>query len=394
MAASQATSPAVPHTPLSLYVHLPWCIRKCPYCDFNSHHAHGELPLEAYTDALLADLAEEIAHLPQLNARPVGSIFFGGGTPSLFPAAQIGRILDRASALLSMDEAPEVTLEANPGTAEHGRFADYRTAGVNRLSIGVQSFSDQQLKRLGRIHDGAQASVAIQQAQAAGFNRINLDLMYGLPEQTVPQALADVSTALATGATHISHYELTIEPNTVFYNQPPALPDEQVIDEMREQCQAAMRANGLDQYEVSAYARPETQCRHNLNYWQFGDYIGIGAGAHGKVSGAGQIWRRWKRRSPRGYLQGPDRLAGQRACDAGERVFEFMLNALRLREGFTEALFETRTGLDFGHCAKMVRTAQDDGLIERVGADGWRPSTLGWRFLNDLQGRFLPETPA
>lgn len=378
--------------PLSLYVHLPWCVRKCPYCDFNSHEAREAVPEQAYVDALIADLEQE---LPAIWGRPVESVFLGGGTPSLFAPASIDRLLSQLRALLALPATAEVTMEANPGTVDAGRFAEFRAAGVNRLSIGVQSFDDAMLKKLGRIHGAREAAAAAECARAAGFENLNLDLMYGLPGQDVGQALADVATAIALQPTHLSHYQLTLEPNTAFAHAPPALPDDDTSWEMQRHCQARLAAAGYEQYEVSAYARANHRCRHNLNYWLFGDYIGIGAGAHGKISSAQRqrIVRTAKLRHPREYLQKaatPARIASERTLTRRDAGFEFMLNALRLNDGFPVALFAQHTGLPLTVVEQPLRSAEEKGLI------AWdlhhiRPTELGLRFLNDLTALFLPE---
>jgi len=377
--------------PLSLYVHLPWCVRKCPYCDFNSHELRGELPFDGYVDALLADLALD---LPLVNGRAIHSIFFGGGTPSLFPAASLGRFLDAASTRLQFAPNLEITLEANPGTVEHGHFEDYRAVGINRLSFGIQSFDDGCLKRLGRIHDRAQAETAIARARQAGFDTINLDLMYALPGQTAAMAKADVARAIALEPAHISHYQLTLEPNTLFAAHPPNhLPDEDAAFDMQERCQSLLAAAGYAQYEVSAYARAGRQCAHNLNYWTFGDYLGIGAGAHGKLTlrCENAIVRRWRHKHPAQWM----RAAGTSAAIGGEeriapeqRPFEFMLNALRLSDGFPLSLFEQRCGLPASVLSAPLHAAQARGWL--VVADGdIRPTELGQRFTNDVIGLFL-----
>ena len=380
--------------PLSLYVHLPWCVRKCPYCDFNSHEFRGDgpLPFAAYVDALVADLDHD---LPLAWGRTVHSVFFGGGTPSLFPAEAIDDFLQRASARLRLAPGLEITLETNPGTAEHGRFGDYRKAGVNRISFGVQSFDDGCLQRLGRIHDSAQAEAAVKLAQDAGIDNLNLDLMYALPGQDVAMALHDIERAIALAPAHVSHYQLTLEPNTAFAARPPAgLPDEDTAWDMQEQCQAVLARAGYAQYEISAYARAGRQCAHNLNYWRFGDYLGIGAGAHGKLTlpAEGRILRRWKVKHPAAYLAsagGATAIGGDEEIDAARRPFDYMLNALRLDEGFALDAFEARTGLP--------RTAIA-GRLEAASARGWlvvqdgsvRPTPLGLRFANDVIGSFLP----
>ena len=377
--------------PLSLYVHLPWCVRKCPYCDFNSHEARGALPFDAYVDALLADLDHD---LPLVWGRTVHSVFFGGGTPSLFPAAAIDRFLQGASARLRFAPGLEITLETNPGTAEHGRFEDYRAAGVNRISFGIQTFDDAVLQRLGRIHDSAQAEAAVKLAQDAGFDNLNLDLMYALPGQTLAMALDDLDRAFALQPAHISHYQLTLEPNTVFAARPPTdLPDEDLAWDMQEHGQARLADAGYAQYEVSAYARPGRRCAHNLNYWRFGDYLGIGAGAHGKLSlGAEQdILRRWKLKHPTAWLAATGTAAGiggDERIAPQQRPFEFMLNALRLVEGFSLADFEARCGLDRGTIASELAQAQDRGWLECDG-DRVLPTALGRRFGNDVIALFL-----
>ncbi len=389
--------------PLSLYVHLPWCVRKCPYCDFNSHEyrdgAGGPPPFTAYVDALIADLDVD---LPLAWGRTVHSVFFGGGTPSLFPAEAIDRFLQAASARLRFAPGCEITLETNPGTAEHGRFEDYLRAGVNRVSFGIQSFDDDCLRRLGRIHDSAQAEAAVKLAQDAGIDNLNLDLMYALPGQTLPMALHDLDRAFALAPAHVSHYQLTLEPNTVFAARPPEhLPDEDLAWDMQEQGQAALAAAGYAQYEISAYARPGRQCAHNLNYWRFGDYLGIGAGAHGKLTlpaggeggdGAGRILRRWKTKHPAAYLVQagtPAAIGGDEDIAPSQRPFEYMLNLLRLREGFTPEAFEARTGLSRDAIAAPLSEALAAGwLVEEAGR--LRPTEAGLRFANDVIALFLP----
>ncbi|WCE04735.1 radical SAM family heme chaperone HemW [Pseudoxanthomonas sp. JBR18] len=379
--------------PLSLYVHLPWCVRKCPYCDFNSHEGKGALPFGGYVDALIRDLDQD---LPLVWGRTIHSVFFGGGTPSLFPAEQIDRFLQAASARLRFAPECEVTLETNPGTAEHGRFDAYRAAGVNRLSFGIQSFDDGCLKRLGRIHDSTQADAAVKLAQDAGFDNLNLDLMYALPGQSLEMALADLERAFALNPAHVSHYQLTLEPNTVFYARPPqGIPEEDAAWDMQEACQTALAAAGYAQYEISAYARPDRQCAHNLNYWRYGDYLGIGAGAHGKISsGAGQsILRRWKPKHPTAYLAQagtPAGIGGDDLVAPERRPFEYMLNVLRLKEGFALRDFQVRTGLEAGRIAAPLAQAQSQGWLVREG-DRLRPTELGQRFANDVMSLFLDE---
>jgi len=376
--------------PLALYVHLPWCVRKCPYCDFNSHAA-GEIPEAAYVDALLRDLEQE---LPAVWGRPVTSVFLGGGTPSLFSGEAIDRLLSGIRARLPLSPEAEITLEANPGTVEAGRFADYRAAGVNRLSLGVQSLDDERLRAIGRIHDAAQARAAVEAARKAGFDNLNLDLMFGLPGQDRVAGLADLQAAIALAPEHLSWYQLTLEPHTPFAAAPPPLPDEDEVASLWEAGRARLAAAGYGQYEVSAYARPGRRCRHNLNYWTFGDYLGIGAGAHGKLTDAprGRIRRYHKQRSPARYLEtanGPGRLRGERILDAGDAVLEFMMNALRLNAGFTPALFTARTGLPWSAVAGRLDELQAEGWLETV--DGaWRASERGARHLDALLARFLP----
>ena len=380
--------------PLSLYVHLPWCVRKCPYCDFNSHEfrgAGGTPPFARYVEALLADLDHD---LPLAWGRTVHSVFFGGGTPSLFPAEAIDAFMQGASARLRFAPGLEVTLETNPGTAEHGRFEHYRAAGVNRLSFGVQTFDDAVLQRLGRIHDSAEADAAVKLARDAGYDNFNLDLMYALPGQTLAMAERDIERALALQPAHVSHYQLTLEPNTVFAARPPSdIPDEDAAWDMQERCQALLAGAGYAQYEVSAYARPGMQCAHHLNYWRFGDYLGIGAGAHGKLTlGAEQaIVRRWKHKHPTAYLAvagTAQAIGGDERIEPARRPFEFMLNALRLVEGFTLARFEARTGLPRTAIAAPLERARANGWLE-IDGDHVRSTALGRRFGNDVIALFL-----
>ena len=383
--------PALIPPPLSLYVHLPWCVRKCPYCDFNSHAAKGELPFEAYVDALVRDLEHD---LPLAWGRTVHSVFFGGGTPSLFPPDAIDRFLQAASARLRFAPQAEITLEANPGTAEHGRFDGYRAAGVNRVSFGIQSFDDGCLQRLGRIHDSAEAEAAVKLAQDAGLDNLNLDLMYALPGQDLAMAERDLERAFALQPAHISHYQLTLEPNTAFFARPPqGIPDEDAAWDIQEHCQALLAAAGYAHYETSAYARPGRQCAHNLNYWRYGDYLGIGAGAHGKLTlgAAQQVMRRWKHKHPSQYLAAAGSeaaIGGDEILDAGRLPFDFMLNALRLNDGVPMAMFEARTGLPRSAIDAPLRRARDQGWLE-ADADWLRPTELGRRFTNDVIGLFL-----
>jgi oxygen-independent coproporphyrinogen-3 oxidase len=377
--------------PLSLYVHVPWCVRKCPYCDFNSHTGRGELPLAQYVDALLADLDFD---LPLVWGRTIRTVFFGGGTPSLLPAELVDRFLQQASSRLRFAPDCEITLETNPGTSEYGKLTDYRAAGVNRLSFGVQSFDDGCLERLGRIHDSAQAATAIRQAQDAGFDELNLDLMYALPGQDLAMAARDVERAVELAPTHISHYQLTLEPNTVFAARPPKnIPDDDLAWDMQEHCQAMLASAGYEHYETSAYARPGHRCAHNLNYWRYGDYLGIGAGAHGKITlGAGQsILRRWKHKHPARYLETAgtaEALGGDDTVAPARRPFEFMLNALRLHEGFAWSQFEARTGLPRAAIAGPLSSAVSEGWLDDDG-ERVRPTALGRRFTNDVLELFL-----
>ena len=379
--------------PLSLYVHFPWCVRKCPYCDFNSHTLHGALPEADYVDALLRDLALQAAGAQR---RVLQSIFLGGGTPSLFSPPALARLLAGICGQLELAADAEVTLEANPGTIERGRFADYRAAGITRVSLGAQSFDPQQLER---IHSAADTERAVQELHAAGLSNFNLDLMYGLPQQNEAQALADVERALELQPAHISHYQLTLEPGTLFAGRPPdGMPDGDLSADLQLACQQRLAAAQYSQYEVSAYARAGARCRHNLNYWQFGDYLGIGAGAHGKCSriehGALAIARSTRAREPRRYLASlQDGSTPARAVACGELPFEFLLNALRLNAGFEQCEFEARTGCSFAVLDAGLARAQQRGLIQRSGTR-WSASARGFNFLNDLLALFLPQATA
>ena len=373
--------------PLALYIHIPWCVRKCPYCDFNSHAAGPTLPEEEYVDALLADLDIDLQHV---HGRPLTSIFFGGGTPSLFSDRALGRLLEGVEQRVGFAPDIEITLEANPGTFEQAKFKGYRSLGINRLSIGVQSFQEAKLKALGRIHDGSEAVRAADMARAAGFDNFNLDLMHGLPEQSIEDALFDLRTAIAQAPTHLSWYQLTMEPNTVFWSQPPQLPEDDLLWDIQEAGQALLAAEGYAQYEVSAYARPGRQARHNLNYWTFGDFLGIGAGAHAKRSTPdGRILRTWKTRLPKDYLD-PSKAyqAGERVLDAEELPFEFLMNVLRLTEGAPVELFSQRTGLPLAQLDGARREGERLGLLQ---ADDRRlvATARGQLFLNDLLQLFL-----
>ncbi|MFM9968714.1 MAG: radical SAM family heme chaperone HemW [Burkholderiales bacterium] len=375
--------------PLSLYLHIPWCVRKCPYCDFNSHEQKGELPETEYCAALLRDL--ELS-LPLTWGRRVYSIFIGGGTPSLFSASAIDEILSGVRSLLPLANDCEVTLEANPGTFEAEKFRDFHAAGVTRLSIGVQSFNPRHLKALGRIHDDGQARRAIE-AAAHAFDNFNLDVMYALPGQTLDEALDDVRQAISWQSTHLSFYHLTIEPDTVFFRRPPVVPDADASALIEEAVHGALREAGFDQYETSAFARHGRRCRHNLNYWEFGDYLGLGAGAHSKISFPDRIIRQTRTKQPREYLKRVaegEPVLEEKTLQRGDAVFEFMMNALRLSDGFPVTLFQERTGLPISAASKPLDVAEARGLILR---DHLRiaPTELGRRFLNDLLELFLPE---
>lgn len=373
--------------PLSLYIHVPWCVRKCPYCDFNSHEARGELPEEAYVAALLADLEMT---LPQVWGRPVLTVFIGGGTPSLLSVAALDALLSGVRARLPLAADAEITLEANPGTVEAGKFAGFRAAGVNRLSLGIQSLNDRHLKALGRIHDAEKARRAAELALST-FENVNLDLMYGLPEQTVAEAEADLAAAIALGSQHLSAYHLTIEPNTWFHRYPPTVPDDDTAAAMQEAVEAQLAAAGFEHYETSAFARQGQRSRHNLNYWMFGDYLGIGAGAHAKLSFKNNILRDSRTRQPKAYLEraGSDAVFSERHdVTVAELPGEFMMNALRLNDGFDLDLFRARTGLDLTCILSLLDAAESRGLLLR---DHRRavPTALGRRFLNDLIGMFI-----
>jgi oxygen-independent coproporphyrinogen-3 oxidase len=372
---------------------MPWCVKKCPYCDFNSHGIRGEPPYADYVDALLADLDGDLADFgDSVHGREIVSVFFGGGTPSLFAPDLIARVLDGAAARLAFAADAEVTLETNPGTVEHGRFDGYLAAGVNRLSFGVQSFDDDTLRRLGRIHSAADAERAVKEAQDAGYANLNLDLMYALPQQTLAGALDDVERALALAPTHLSHYQLTLEPNTAFAANPPPLPDDDAAWDIQEACQARLADAGYAQYEVSAYARDGRRCVHNLNYWTFGDYLGIGAGAHAKFTATdGTVHRRWKTRHPRAYLDAAahaGRIGGDIVVDSRELPFEYMLNALRLVDGTPLEAFAARTGL----APEVIRKPLDTAIARdwlRLDNGHLRATALGQRFLNDVVASFM-----
>ncbi|MFY9315050.1 MAG: radical SAM family heme chaperone HemW [Burkholderiales bacterium] len=379
--AGQVRFAALP--PLALYVHLPWCVKKCPYCDFNSHERQGDLPFAEYTAALVRDLE---AMLPSVWGRRVQSVFIGGGTPSLFPAAQIDALLAAVRARLPLEPDAEITLEANPGAAEAGRFRGYREAGVNRASLGVQSFDDAMLHSLGRIHSADEARRAIDLALET-FGNVNIDLMYGLPGQTLAMARADIEAGVRMTTPHLSAYQLTIEPNTVFYSHSPALPGDDAAADMQQMIEETLGAAGFGHYETSAFAQPGRRCRHNLNYWEFGDYLGIGAGAHGKLSFADRVTRHERVKQPREYLAASGEVP-QREIATRELPFEFALNAFRLVDGFALELFSQRTGMPSVALEAGLRAAEANGLIAR-DLQRIQPTQKGRRFLNDLVGLFL-----
>ncbi len=380
--------PESPENAFGVYVHLPWCVKKCPYCDFNSHAIKQDLPETEYLQALIRDIEMESS---LVHDRSITSIFFGGGTPSLFGENSIATIIETLERTIGIERDAEITLEANPGTAEAGRFKGYRQIGVNRLSIGVQSFDDATLNRIGRIHGGSEALAAIDYARAAGFDNYNIDLMYAQPEQSESLALADIRTALATDPTHLSCYQLTIEPNTLFHARPPTLPDDEAAWDMAQSIAGELRCADFHNYEVSAWSRPGQRSRHNTNYWLFGDYLGVGAGAHGKLTVDGRITRRAKLKHPTRFMQhaGTEQsidVAG--TVEGDDRAFEFMLNALRLTEGFELDFFTTRTGLGLAQIQPTLDDAASRGLIELTG-QRLRATPLGRRFLNDLTAMFL-----
>jgi oxygen-independent coproporphyrinogen-3 oxidase len=375
--------------PLALYAHLPWCVRKCPYCDFNSHESRGALPEDEYVDALIADLEST---LPSVWGRRVHSVFLGGGTPSLFSARSIDRLLAAIRARLPLEPDAEITLEANPGTFESDKFRGFRAAGVNRLSIGIQSFNPKHLKALGRIHDEREAQRAVEIAHA-NFENFNLDLMYALPEQTAADAERDLETAVAARAPHLSFYHLTIEPNTVFFARPPPVPDQDASAEIGDLVERRLLDAGYEHYETSAYARPGRACGHNLNYWRFGDYLGIGAGAHAKISHPERIVREVRARTPAEYMRRVGtgtHVVERRELERSDLPFEFMMNALRLADGFPVPTFTERTGLPIVAAERALAQAEARGLLER-DRERIRPTALGRRYLNDLLELFLPE---
>jgi len=378
--------------PLSVYVHLPWCVRKCPYCDFNSHVAPSRLPAKDYIRALIADLEQD---LPLVWGRPISSVYFGGGTPSLFSASHFATLLSELRARLDFRPDVEITLEANPGTVEHDSFTAYAEAGINRVSLGVQSFSDKLLKSIGRIHGRAEIDQALQSLSRAGISNFNIDLMYALPGQTLAHSNYDVESAIAAGPTHISYYQLTIEPNTAFAAQPPALPVDDLAWDMQQAGMDLLATAGYGQYEISAFALPGMQSRHNMNYWRYGDFLAVGAGAHGKITlpADGVVQRYVRHRHPRRYLKGPengDWLAEKRVVTDDERAFDFFLNQLRLKQGVYIEDFGPRTGLPWKVVEKRVQMAIDTGLLE-IKQKRLKPTRLGWGFVNDIQQIFLPE---
>lgn len=376
--------------PLSLYIHIPWCVKKCPYCDFNSHQLHSGIPEEKYVQALISDIEQD---LPLVWGRPVESVFIGGGTPSLLTAAALGELMGALRARLPIKPNAEITMEANPGTVEQNKFSAFFELGINRLSIGVQSFNDPHLKRLGRIHDAMQALRAIETAQKAGFENINIDLMFALPEQSVKNAAADLKTALAAGVSHISYYQLTLEPNTAFFNQPPPMPNDDLAAEIQQQGHDLLNRQGYQQYEVSAFSLPGKQCRHNINYWQFGDYLAIGAGAHAKISDLAnaKITRFLKLRHPTQYMQqagNAKSIQQTRTLHKSDRILEFVMNAFRLSNGFREDKFEQTTGLPIEVIEESMQQANLRGFIHRENGV-IKTSARGGQFLNDVLQLFM-----
>ena len=378
--------------PLALYAHFPWCVQKCPYCDFNSYTLKEQLPEERYIDTLLRDLD---AQLPAVAGRRFVSVFLGGGTPSLFSPAAIARLLDRVRGSPGLAENAEITLEANPGTIERGRFSEYRAAGVTRVSLGAQSFDARQLELLGRIHSADETRRAAEELHAARLGNFNLDLMYALPGQTAGDAEADLRSALALDPAHISQYHLTIEPGTVFAAAPPRQPEDEIVEDMLERSLRLLNDSGFEQYEVSGYAKPGVRCAHNLNYWNFGDYLGIGAGAHGKVTDPARelIFRTQQIREPRRYLASDPGALEQRPVSMRDLPFEFAMNGFRLVEGFPDALFEARTGLNIGVLERALVSLEGRKLVER-GTGTWRATPKGFRFLNEILVALLPDTTA
>lgn len=367
--------------PLSLYVHIPWCVQKCPYCDFNSHGLKQDIPESSYISHLLDDLRQDVKHVPN---RTISTIFIGGGTPSLFSPDSIASLLSGISQIIPIDKDAEITLEANPGTVESGKFIGFQQAGVNRLSIGVQSFEAEKLSALGRIHDCQQALNAADYAKQANLNSFNLDLMHGLPNQSLEQALSDLKIGIQQSPPHLSWYQLTIEPNTLFYSHPPELPEDDILWDIQEQGHALLQAAGYEQYEISGYAKTGYQCQHNLNYWRYGDYLGIGCGAHGKITTPNDIIRTVKVKHPKGYMDlTRPYLDKQHSVPAEDRPFEFFMNRLRLKEAFSMSEFELLTGLSTHTIVKPINKAIDKGLMTQKNGQ-WQTTPLGIRYLNSL----------
>ena len=379
----------MPLPPLSLFIHIPWCIKKCPYCDFNSHAVKADTPEAAYIDALLNDLAKDLQRYA--ITRPISSIFIGGGTPSLFSPESINRLLRGIEQQVTLKTAIEITLEANPGTFESHKFAEFRALGINRLSIGVQSFNDKLLKKLGRVHSAHEAFIAAEIAHHSGFENFNLDLMFGLPDASPDDSKTDVATAISLKPTHISFYQLTLEPNTYFHKFPPQLPNDELIFTTQKQCQKLLATQGYQQYEVSAYSQPDLQCRHNINYWQFGDYLGIGAGAHGKITQAlpQQIIRSFKPKSPEQYLSDTHKNGGSEVISVSELPLEFIMNHLRLKQGFTPETYQATTGLDIKTLEPALSTCLKQGLL--IYQDNhYYCSEQGWNFMDNILEKFMP----
>lgn len=375
--------------PLSLYIHIPWCERKCPYCDFNSHTARAPVDEGLYIGTLLQDLDHDIARFGEtITGRTLQTVFLGGGTPSLFTPQSYRSLFDGLRDRLQFDDNTEITLEANPGSSEAEKFSGFRQAGINRLSIGVQSFHQPHLKALGRIHNPEEAVNAAKYAHAAGFDNFNLDLMFGLPGQSTEQAIADVEQALSLKPAHLSCYQLTIEPNTLFHHQPPVTPDDDALWEIQTALQDVLRRNEYKQYEVSAYAKADRQCRHNLNYWQFGDYLGIGAGAHAKLSHQGEVVRSWKIKHPATYMDKDNKVGGEDAVKTQQLPFEFMMNALRLNDGFSIDQFEARCGLPVMTIEQLLEKHQQQKLIS-IDAGQVRPTPFGHNMLNSMLEDYL-----
>ena len=373
--------------PLSLYIHIPWCVKKCPYCDFNSHESRGEIPEKRYVAALIKDLEQSV---PRVYGRRIKSVFFGGGTPSLFSADSINEILSAVRMLTPLDYAAEITLEANPGTVDTAHFAGYKQAGVNRVSLGIQSFDADYLKALGRIHDDKQALQAAELALNT-FDRVNLDIMYGLPNQTLEHALEDARKAIVLGSDHLSFYHLTLEPNTPFHRTPPSLPDDDTSADMQEQIEGLLAENGFEHYETSAFCKPKSQARHNVNYWQFGDYLGIGAGAHSKLSFHDKITRETRHKNPKAFMENVEKgsaVDNTWAIEQADLGFEFMMNALRLSNGFEIKLFPERTGMPLEAISMRLAESSKKGLIIQNNSF-IQPTLLGQRYLNNLLEIFL-----